>query len=88
VRGILILIIVIGVLGLVAGYLIFARTEGGYLTLKTLLRPSKGALDDLVRAVRGIQKIRRNILICGAVGAGIGLVLGVVNAGGSRRRRR
>jgi hypothetical protein len=88
VRRILVLIIVIGILGLVAGYLIFARTEGGYLSLKTLLRPSKGALDDLVRTVRGIQKIRQNILISGAVGAGLGLVLGIVTAGGSRRRRR
>lgn len=86
-RRIIIAIIVVGVLGLVVGYLIFARTSNGYLSLKSLVSPSKNVLDDLVKAVTGIKKVRQNILICGAVGAGVGLVLGVV-AGGSRRRSR
>jgi len=85
-RKILALVIVGAILGLVAGYLIFARTQGGYLSLKTLLRTSRGALDDLVRTIGGIQRIRQNILVSGAVGAGVGLILAVVNAGGRRRR--
>jgi hypothetical protein len=49
-----------------------------------LISPSKNVLDDLVKSVTGIKQIRRNILICGAVGAGVGLLLGLVT---SRARR-
>ncbi len=80
-------IIVVGVIGLVVGYLIFARTSHGYLSLKSLLSPSKNVLDQLVKNVRGIPEIRQNILISGAVGGAIGLVLGAVT-GRERRRRR
>jgi hypothetical protein len=41
-------------------------------------------LDELVKSVTGIKQIRQNILICGAVGAGAGLLLGLVT---SRARR-
>ena len=87
-KRILVWIVLAAVLGLAAGYLIFARGDGGYLSVKTLLRPSRGALDELVRSVRGIQKIRESILLCGALGAGIGLVGGLLSARGSRGRRR
>jgi hypothetical protein len=87
-RRVILEIIVVGLLGLVVGYLIFARTSQGYLSLKSLLRPSKNVIDTLVKNVTGITKIRQNILISGAVGAGIGLIVGAVSGGGRRRRRR
>ena len=59
----------------------------GPLSLKSLISPAKNVLDDLVKNVRGIPQIRQSILICGAVGGGIGLV-GAAVAGGGRRRRR
>ena len=86
-RRIILAIIVLGAIGLAVGYLIFARTPGGYLSLKSLLSPAKNVLDELVRNVGGIPQIRQSILICGAVGGGIGLV-GAAVAGGGRRRRR
>ena len=81
-------IIVAGALGLVVGYLIFARDSHGYMSLQSLFAPSQNELDALVKSVRGITKIRQNILTCGAVGAGIGLIVGMVSGAGQRRRWR
>jgi hypothetical protein len=87
-RRIILAIIVLGAVGLVVGYLIFARkSDGGYLSLKSLISPAKNVLDDLVKNVRGIPQIRQSILICGAVGGGIGLLAGALTGGGRRRRR-
>jgi hypothetical protein len=83
-KRIILLLIVVGIIGLAVGYLIFARTSSGYVSIQVLISPSKNVLDDLVKSVTGIKKIRQNILICGAVGAGVGLVLGLVT---SRARR-
>jgi hypothetical protein len=82
-RAVLLLIIV-GIIGLAVGYLIFARTSSGYVGIQVLVSPSKNVLDDLVKSVTGIKQIRQNILICGAVGAGVGLLLGLLT---SRARR-
>jgi hypothetical protein len=87
-RKAVVLIVILGVVGLVVGYLIFARTEGGYISLKALLRPSRHLLDELVKKVTGIGTIRRNILVSGAVGAVVGLVLAVATRRGSASRRR
>ncbi|UCF99620.1 MAG: hypothetical protein JSV89_08770 [Spirochaetaceae bacterium] len=79
-KRIILLLIVVGIIGLAVGYLIFARTSSGYVSIQVLISPSKNVLDDLVKSVTGIKKIRQNILICGAVGAGVGLVLGLVTS--------
>ena len=80
----ILLLIVVGLIGLAVGYLIFARTSSGYVSIEVLVSPSKNSLDDLVKSVTGIKQVRQNILICGAVGAGVGLLLGLVT---SRARR-
>jgi len=84
VKRIILLLLVVGVIGLAVGYLIFARTSSGYVSIQVLISPSKNVLDDLVKSVTGIKQIRQNILICGAVGAGAGLLLGLLT---SRARR-
>jgi hypothetical protein len=83
-KRIILLLIIVGIIGLAVGYLIFARTSSGYVSVQVLISPSKNVLDDLVKSVTGIKQIRRNILVCGAVGAGVGLLLGLVT---SRARR-
>ena len=83
-KRIILLLLVVGVIGLAVGYLIFARTSSGYVSIQVLISPSKNVLDDLVKSVTGIKQIRQNILICGAVGAGAGLLLGLLT---SRVRR-
>jgi hypothetical protein len=55
--------------------------------LKSLLSPAKNVLDDLVKNVRGIPQVRQSILICGAVGGGIGLVIAALAGRGRRRQR-
>ncbi len=83
-KRIILLLIVVGFIGLAVGYLIFAHTDSGYVSIQVLVSPSKNVLDDLVKSVTGIKRIRQNILICGAVGAGVGLLVGLVT---SRARR-
>ena len=83
-KRIILLLLVVGVIGLAVGYLIFARTSSGYVSIQVLISPSKNVLDDLVKSVTGIKQIRQNILICVAVGAGAGLLLGLLT---SRVRR-
>ena len=83
-KRIILLLLIVGIIGLAVGYLIFARTSSGYVSIQVLLSPSKHVLDDLVKSVTGIKRMRQNILICGAVGAGAGLLLGLVT---SRARR-
>jgi hypothetical protein len=83
-KRILLLLLIVGIIGLAVGYLIFARTSSGYVGIQALLSPSKNVLDDLVKSVTGIKQMRLNILICGAAGAGVGLLLGLVT---SRSRR-
>jgi hypothetical protein len=78
----ILLLIIVGVVGLAAGYLIFARTAGGYVSVQALITPSANVLEDLVKSVTGIKRIREKILICGAVGAGAGVILGLA----TRRR--
>lgn len=85
-RRIVLLAVAAALLGLVVGYLIFARTAAGYVSLKTLLRPSQGGLDDLVKAITGIHEVRRKVLVSGAAGAGVGLLIALA-AIGTRRRR-
>jgi hypothetical protein len=83
-KRIILLLVVVGIIGLAVGYLIFASTASGYVSIQVLITPSKNVLDDLVKSVTGIKQIRRNILICGAVGAGVGLALGLATSRGRR----
>ena len=88
-RRIILAIILLGAVGLVVGYLIFAHTPGGYLSLKSLLTPAKGLekLGELAKYRADVPQLRQSILICGAVGGGVGLLAAVLAGGGRRRRR-
>ena len=88
-RRIILAIILLGAVGLVVGYLIFAHTPGGYLSLKSLLTPAKGLekLGELAKYRADVPQLRQSILICGAVGGGVGLLAAVLTGGGRRRRR-
>lgn len=71
------LILLFAVIGLVVGYFLFAKVGGGYVRITSLIAPDESTLAGLVQKVRGIPQIRTNILISGAVGAGVGLLLSV-----------
>ena len=82
----ILLIIIVGFIGMAVGYFLFAKVGDGYIEVMRLIVPSQKFLDKLGETLLGLEKIRRNILICGAGGAVVGLVLGVATGGRKRRR--
>jgi hypothetical protein len=75
--------IVLAAVGLGVGYLIFGQVNGSYVEIQSLIREPKGVVDNVTSAALGLGKMRQNILICGAVGAVLGIAVG---AFGGRRR--
>lgn len=69
------LIIVFAVIGLVIGYLIFGRIGGEYVSLNAIFGANSNALESFGRKLSGLTQIKQNILISGAVGAILGLVI-------------
>jgi hypothetical protein len=86
-RRAVILLLVLAAAGLAVGYLVFARTEGGYVSPRALL-PSGNVLDRLVKQVTGIERMRRNVLASGAVGAALGVVAALALRRPGRRQKR
>lgn len=62
--------------------MIFGRMGGEYIHVKHVFEPAQNVLEDIAESITGIQKARRNIWISGAVGAAVGLIVGVA----TRRR--
>ena len=79
------LIVLFAVVGLVAGYLLFAEVGGSYLKPTFLIGPADSMLGRIGQSAVGVEKIRTNIFIAGGVGAAVGLLLSFVTGG--RRRR-
>ncbi len=79
-RNVLLLAIVFGVVGIVLGYLIFARAPitGELIAIGNLIQPPDGFVGELVNEIRQLREIRRNILYTGAGGVVVGVVLGIV----------
>lgn len=82
-----------GILGIVAGYFIFGSVGGRMVSVQALLSFGGGeSLEGLLRQaanqITGIDDIRRNILLTGAVGAGVAGITAMLTGAGSRRRRR
>jgi len=66
--------LIFGVLGLIVGYLIFGRVGGEFVAITDLIRLPDNIFQEFGQAFRGIREIRRNILISGAVGLGVGVL--------------
>lgn len=67
--------VIFGVLGLIAGYLLFARVGGNYISPMELISAPTGFLSRMSRGVRGIEEIRQRVFIAGGVGAVAGVVV-------------
>ncbi len=87
-RNIIVLGIVFAAVGLVLGYLVFARRTlgGGLIPIGDLISGTQmprglGDLGRVVDDVRGLGEIRRNILLSGGGGLLVGAVLGGVLKG-------
>ncbi|MBN2551835.1 MAG: hypothetical protein JXB06_03650 [Spirochaetales bacterium] len=75
-------VIILGGIGLAAGYLIFGRVGGEYLSLREVFQPAENILEDISETITGVQNARRNIWISGAVGGALGVIVGAL----ARRR--
>ncbi len=79
-RNVLLLALVLGVVGLVLGYVIFARAPvtGDLISIRNLIDPPDGLIGRIVTEVGQFARIRRNILLSGAGGAAVGVILGLI----------
>jgi hypothetical protein len=80
------LVIICGIIGLVAGYLLFGKIGESYISISTLITGSENILQRAVQKITGIEEMRKNILLMGAGGAAIGLVAAIFSPRGRRRR--
>ena len=71
----LISIIAFAVLGLIVGYAIFGKWAGDYVSLNTLFSFGGNAFHRAFQSVTGIEDMRNKILLCGAAGAAVGVIL-------------
>ncbi len=62
-------------LGLIIGYAIFGKWAGDYVSLKTLFTFGGNAFQRAFQSVSGIEDMRTKILLCGAAGAAVGVIL-------------
>ena len=74
-------IIILGLAGLGIGYGIFGQINGNYVDLESIFSKKTGLVENLVSSAMGYGEMRTRILECGAGGAVLGLVLGVVFVG-------
>jgi len=77
-------IVFMGILGLIVGYLLFAKVGNSYLRITDLLGLNQGVMAAIGSKLYKYDAVRQNILIAGGVGALVGLVLSL----GARRPRR
>lgn len=67
-------VLVFAAIGLVIGYAVFGKVAGDYVSLKRVFSFGGNAVQNAFRSISGIEDIRNKILICGAVGALVGLL--------------
>jgi hypothetical protein len=70
--------VILGIVGLIAGYFLFGKVGNSYIDLKTLILPSDDFFKQLGNTIRGVEEIRRKVLITGGAGAVVGVVIGVM----------
>lgn len=68
-------IISFAIFGLIVGYAIFGKWAGDYVSLKTLFSFGGNAFNRAFQSVSGIEDMRNKILLCGAAGAVVGVLL-------------
>jgi hypothetical protein len=71
----LISIAAFAVLGFIIGYVIFGKWGGEYVSLKTLFSFGGNALQGAFRSLSGIEEMRNKVMLCGAAGAVVGIIL-------------
>jgi len=70
-----IIIAVLGIIGLAVGYALFGKWGGEYVSLETLFSFGGNRLQGAFRSISGIENMRNKVLLCGAAGVVVGLLL-------------
>ncbi|HLP99289.1 MAG TPA: hypothetical protein VK149_12695 [Sideroxyarcus sp.] len=68
-------IIAFAALGLIVGYAYFGKWGGDYVSLGRLFSFGGNGFQSAFRSISGIEEMRNNILLCGAAGAVVGILL-------------
>jgi hypothetical protein len=68
-------IVAFTLLGLIVGYFIFGKWGGEYVSVKTLFTFGGNGFESALRSLSGIEDIRNKVLLCGAAGGIVGLLL-------------
>ncbi|NCS75635.1 MAG: hypothetical protein GW786_04220, partial [Gallionella sp.] len=61
--------------GLAVGYALFGKWGGEYVSLETLFSFGGNRLQGAFRSISGIENMRNKVLLCGAAGVVVGLLL-------------
>lgn len=69
------IIVICALLGLGGGYAVFGKLAGSYVSIDTLLSFGGNAFQHAFRSISGIDAIRNKILLCGAAGVVVGMLL-------------
>jgi len=72
--------VILGIVGLVAGYFLFGKMGNSYVDIQTLIAPGGSFFKQLGNTIRGVEEMRRKILITGGAGAAVGIVVGVMRS--------
>ncbi|MFW6138729.1 MAG: hypothetical protein ACOC7U_06125 [Spirochaetota bacterium] len=70
--------ILLGILGLITGYVIYGRIGGEYLEFDQVFNPPENILEDFAESITGVEKARQRILLSGAIGTAVGLIIGAI----------
>jgi hypothetical protein len=71
----ILLIVACTLTGLIAGYLVFGKWGGEYVSFNTLFSFGGNAFQRAFHSISGIEDMRANILMCGGAGAVLGVLL-------------
>ena len=77
---VIVFLILFALLGLVVGYVIFAKVQDKYISPEHFFTKQEGVRGYLSAKILNLEERRRNIFISGAVGAIVGLFFGVITA--------
>lgn len=80
----LILVLSFILIGLIVGYGIYGEIAGNYVNIKTLITGPDNLVEKGLYSIAGLTKAKQRILMCGAVGGVIGLLVALIKKKSSR----
>ena len=73
---IILLLMIFAIIGLIVGYFIFGQINGEFVSPVDIFKSPDNFISRTINNLVGIDEIRQNILISGAIGAIMGIIIG------------